>query len=314
MRRKEMQSLLEERSERITLLEQRMETMNQLIDGYRAREQSVIESLSQAAETAKRHVAAAEASAQETLSDAENRASMTIQSAEERASAAVTAAETQAARLIADAEENANALVCAAQEEYDRAKRQAEINTAEARRRADALNRAIDRRAKELSELASEFLGMVSGAYLDAAAAERTAAADAEADDAPFEGELLDAEGDPAKVMQNIYRLQRRDLPGAAGMAEEAPAAQEGAGIPEPDAQPEEETVEDLAARPEEEEMPPEFDDGGEPVREWQPEVEPEAEIPDVPRVSDITAGAPEADDDDLSLDALLDEIIRAGE
>ena len=159
MRRKEMQSLLEERSERITLLEQRMETMNQLIDGYRAREQSVIESLSQAAETAKRHVAAAEASAQETLSDAENRASMTIQSAEERASAAVTAAETQAARLIADAEENANALVCAAQEEYARVKHQAELETADAYRRADALNRAIDRRAKELSELASEFLG-----------------------------------------------------------------------------------------------------------------------------------------------------------
>ena len=54
MRRKEMQSLLEERSERITLLEQRMETMNQLIDGYRAREQSVIESLSQAAEATQR--------------------------------------------------------------------------------------------------------------------------------------------------------------------------------------------------------------------------------------------------------------------
>ena len=40
MKRREMKLLLEERFERIALLETRIDTMDQLVEGYRAREQA----------------------------------------------------------------------------------------------------------------------------------------------------------------------------------------------------------------------------------------------------------------------------------
>ena len=47
MKRREMKLLLEERFERIALLETRIDTMDQLVEGYRAREQAILDVLGQ---------------------------------------------------------------------------------------------------------------------------------------------------------------------------------------------------------------------------------------------------------------------------
>ena len=52
MKRRDMKLLLEERFERIALLETRIDTMDQLVEGYRAREQSIFDTLSAAKENA----------------------------------------------------------------------------------------------------------------------------------------------------------------------------------------------------------------------------------------------------------------------
>ena len=330
MRRKEMEALLTERAERIALLEQRQETMNQLIDGYRAREQNVIESLTQATETAKKRIADAEAQATNILGDATARAEETLRQAEARQSAAVAEADAYAAHTAAAAEENANAVIRAAQDEYQRIRRLAVDETNEAYAKVNALNGAVDRSAKALSDMAAGFLAMVREGYLDAEAvvqaAEKApvaneapapccpAAAAAQApvatvEAAPVETVTADeAAEDPASVMQSIYKLQQRDIP------EEADARLDAEGAPDDErtVAAEEEACEDLAPRPveDEEEIPREFDDG-ERVQEWQPEPDADAEAADVPRVSDMLPDGG-ADDDDLSLDALLDEIIRA--
>ena len=54
MNRKEMKQLLEERFERIALLETRIDTMEQLIEGYHAREQSLIDTLHTAQNTSRK--------------------------------------------------------------------------------------------------------------------------------------------------------------------------------------------------------------------------------------------------------------------
>ena len=70
MKRREMKQLLEERIERITLLEGRIDTMEQLIEGYRKREQSIIDTLRTAQETAARVTASAETNANGVLDEA----------------------------------------------------------------------------------------------------------------------------------------------------------------------------------------------------------------------------------------------------
>ena len=50
MKRREMKLLLEERFERIALLETRIDTMDQLVEGYRAREQAILDTLQSAKE------------------------------------------------------------------------------------------------------------------------------------------------------------------------------------------------------------------------------------------------------------------------
>ena len=52
MKRRDMKLLLEERFERIALLETRIDTMDQLVEGYRAREQAIFDTLSAAKESA----------------------------------------------------------------------------------------------------------------------------------------------------------------------------------------------------------------------------------------------------------------------
>ena len=52
MKRRDMKLLLEERFERIALLETRIDTMDQLVEGYRAREQAIFDTLSAAKENA----------------------------------------------------------------------------------------------------------------------------------------------------------------------------------------------------------------------------------------------------------------------
>ncbi|MDD4312809.1 MAG: hypothetical protein PHW41_10040, partial [Eubacteriales bacterium] len=71
----------------------------------------------------------------------------------------------------------------------------------------------------------------------------------------------------------------------------------------------------DTAQEPEEEEEPApaprKYNEYGE-IREWEPEPEPEADLDDVPTVSRYMGQSDQSDD--ISLDDLLDEIIKAGD
>ena len=71
MRKKELLSRLAEREARIAQLEQRVETMDGLIEGYHSRESAIVSALTHAHETAADVVAQAEARAARIREEAE---------------------------------------------------------------------------------------------------------------------------------------------------------------------------------------------------------------------------------------------------
>ena len=72
MKRRDMKLLLEERFERIALLETRIDTMDQLVEGYRAREQAIFDTLSAAKENAAKMLEQAKAEGAQIRAEATN--------------------------------------------------------------------------------------------------------------------------------------------------------------------------------------------------------------------------------------------------
>lgn len=196
MKRREMKQLLEERMERITLLEGRIDTMEQLIEGYRAREQSIIDTLRTAQETAARVTANAEANAKGLLDEANQHA---LQIAEQTARAA---------------EER----LAAAKAESERVLREADIIKREYEEMMTSFNAMLEQNASELQQSAARFATFVRSRRVEAPEGE-TFYKDVGALAA---GELPDPSGDPSRLMQNIYRIQNRPLPQKGEGAEEA--------------------------------------------------------------------------------------------
>lgn len=204
MKRQEMQQLLEERIQRITLLETRIDTMEQLIGGYRTREQAVIDTLRATQESAEKTKADALHGAQETLSQAKRSAEQTLASAE-----------AEAAALKAEAQEKADGLLAAAKEESGKIHENAETAKRAFEEELASYNAALERSASQAQEAAAQFAAFAASRRVEPRHITRAQ-------------DLPDPEGDPAQLMRNIYRLQNRTIPDAAepGCAQAEPEAE----------------------------------------------------------------------------------------
>ena len=187
MKRQEMQQLLEERIQRITLLETRIDTMEQLIDGYRRREQAIIDTLRSSQE-----------SAEKTKADALKRAEEAVSQAKKRAEQALASAEAEAAAVRAAAQDKADGLLAAAKEESARMQTEAAEAMHAHEEALASYNALLQRSADRAQESAAQFAAFMTGQRIE-----------------PPSGmqDLPDPEGDPAQLMRNIYRLQNRPVP-----------------------------------------------------------------------------------------------------
>ncbi len=300
-----MKQLLAERADRIALLEARVENLDQLVEGYRSREQSVVDALSNA------HVAAKQR----------------ITDAEQKADAILSASQSRADKALSEAQAAADKLLQSAKEESERMLQQAEATLAEYEALFQQYNEAIDRSVRQAKAGAEEYAAFLQARRLDADDAALFATEN-------LSGTLPDPSDSPAQLMHNIYRLQNRDIPAeapavrpAAAPAAEPAAAAEPATVAE--------TIVTTVAEPE-----PEAVIVAEPVAAYEPAPAPlttpapkpvyaaPAETPsaeegayvpeaewlpseDVPTVSTLVS---DIGDDDVSLDQLLDEIICSGE
>lgn len=205
MRRKEMKQLLEERLERIALLETRIDTMEQLVDGYRAREQSIIDTLHSAQESAA-HLCA----------DAEQKAAQIIQDAQR-----------QANELLLQAQAEAEAAIAEAGAESERLRRQTEDAVHEYEELLATFNAVIEHNAEEARAYSEQYQAFIRSRRVDTPA---LSVKEAEAGPAvPSSGETPDAGDNPARVMQTIYRMQQRDIPEEAAQHFEQTAGEQAA-------------------------------------------------------------------------------------
>ena len=216
MKRREMKLLLEERFERIALLETRIDTMDQLVEGYRAREQSVLDALQAAKLTAGKALEQAQgegaqviAEAHKTLAEAEQTRINARAEAEALLSDAITAANT----LKAEAERRAIEVTATVKADSERMLRDAEIIKREYEEMVDSFNAMLEQNASELEITAARFAEFVKNRKIDRAEARLDGNAFYKSVGELSDAALPDASGDPALLMQNIYRIQNRPLP-----------------------------------------------------------------------------------------------------
>ena len=204
MNRKEMKQLLEERFDRIALLETRIDTMEQLVDGYHAREQSLIDTLHTAQSTAKRLVEEARTEA-ETIREQARREGESL--LEEKVQAAQAAMQ--------QAEQQAHELRTTAKNESERLMRDAEIIKREYEELVTSFNAMLEQNASELRETAARFADFIKTRKVETPEVRLDGEAFYKSVGALNDSKLPDPDGDPATLMKNIYQLQNRPLPAA---------------------------------------------------------------------------------------------------
>ena len=202
MKRREMKLLLEERFERITLLETRIDTMDQLVEGYRVREQAILDTLQSAKENAARLLEQANAEAQQVRAAARGEA-------DELLSSATAAAEA----LRDEAERGAVELIAAVKADSERMLRDAEIIKREYEELVDSFNAMLEQNASELQTSAARFAEFVKNRRIDTPEMRTDGDVFYKSVGVLSDAALPDASGDPARLMQNIYRIQNRPLP-----------------------------------------------------------------------------------------------------
>ena len=235
MKRREMKLLLEERFERIALLETRIDTMDQLVEGYRAREQAILDTLQAAKERAAKMIeeataeaertrAAANAEAEQTRTAASTDAEQALETAnreaeqlrtaaKEEADALLAHAQTVSSALQAEAERNTTELVAIAKADSDRMLQDVEIIKREYEEMVESFNAMLAQNASELQVTASRFADFVKDRKLDPPEIRMDGDAFYKSVGLLSDAALPDASGDPAMLMQNIYRMQNRPLP-----------------------------------------------------------------------------------------------------
>lgn len=202
MRRKEMKQLLEERIERISLLETRIDTMEQLVDGYRAREQSIIDTLHAAKETATT-----------TVEDGKMRAETMLSEAKRHADSALADAQMQATAMVEEANRRAEELLSSARNESERMLESAESTKREYEQMVVTFNTMLEQNAVEAAQSASRYAEFIKGRIITTPQGTAGEEAAYQPETGAQDKTLPDPEGDPARLMQNIYQLQNRPLP-----------------------------------------------------------------------------------------------------
>ena len=130
MKRRDMKLLLEERFERIALLETRIDTMDQLVEGYRAREQAIFDTLSAAKENAAKLLEQAKTEGAQVRAEAEavrSEAEQVRATAHAEAEALLADAIHTATTLKAEAEKKGIEITAAIRADSERMLRDAEI-------------------------------------------------------------------------------------------------------------------------------------------------------------------------------------------
>lgn len=216
MKKRDMKLLLEERFERIALLETRIDTMDQLVEGYRAREQAIFDTLSAAKENAAKMLEQAKAEgaqirteAETVLKDAEQVRSNAHAEAEALLADAILTANT----LKAEAEKKGNEMTASIRADSERMLRDAEIIKREYEEMVDSFNAMLEQNASELEVTAARFGEFVKNRKIDRSEARLDGNAFYKSVGELNDANLPDASGDPSLLMQNIYRIQNRPLP-----------------------------------------------------------------------------------------------------
>ena len=246
MKRREMKLLLEERFERIALLETRIDTMDQLVEGYRAREQAILDTLQSAKERTAKMLADAGAEAEQTRAKAKaeaeelvrlvkEEAERTLRTARAEAQHELFAAKEEAERmrasakaesdalltdasavsgsLRADAEKRTAELVAIAKADSDRMLRDVEIIKREYEEMVETFNAMLAQNATELEVTAARFAEFVKDRKIDPPEIRMDGDAFYKSVGVLNDAALPDASENPAMLMQNIYRIQNRPLP-----------------------------------------------------------------------------------------------------
>lgn len=190
MRKKELIAQLAEREAQIARLEQRIQTMDGLIEGYHSRETAIVNALTHAHETAAEVVEEAEKRAKEILDEAEAAAAETRKRAQTDADGMLEQARSHSAQLLT----------------------QAEATVSEYETTIAAYNAALEQAAAEAAANAQRFAAFSRGHKIQPA--DLTEEVDG-LHELPFAPrmDLPDPEGNPAQLMHNIYRIQNRVPP-----------------------------------------------------------------------------------------------------
>ncbi|HML69120.1 MAG TPA: hypothetical protein PKA81_12105 [Clostridia bacterium] len=216
MKRRDMKLLLEERFERIALLETRIDTMDQLVEGYRVREQSIFDTLSAAKENATKMLERAKAEGAQIRAEAEavlQDAEQVRLSARAEAEALLADAIHTANTLKAEAEKKGNEMTATIKADSERMLRDAEIIKREYEEMVDSFNAMLEQNASELEITAARFGEFVKNRKIDRTEARLDGNAFYKSVGEMSDANLPDASGDPSLLMQNIYRIQNRPLP-----------------------------------------------------------------------------------------------------
>lgn len=226
MRRREMKLLLEERFERIALLETRIDTMDQLVEGYRAREQSVFDALQAGKDKAAKALQEAQAEGERIKAEAEailKEAEQARHNARNEAEALLADAIAAAKELKLEAERSAIELTATVKADSERMLRDAEIIKREYEEMVDSFNAMLAQNASELETTAARFAEFVKDRKIDTTETQLDGNTFYKSVGALNDAALPDASENPALLMRNIYRIQNRPLPedrAEAGMSE----------------------------------------------------------------------------------------------
>ena len=281
-KKKQMVHLLDERAERITQLEQRVDMLEQLVDGYKNRELSAIEALKHANEAAKTRMIRADAEANQIVTEARMQANQHLATARDEGS-----------RIVDQAKKEAKA--------YENM--------------LDDYNDKIESNAAILEAYAKNYAAFIKEHKIRFNEVPGDRTQEESVQKIPIE-ELEEPQDDPKALIHNIYKLQNRSIPtqedeqvSAAALTEILDDMIADLGphpvpieeLPDPEPAPTPVAAPDPFEEPEQEKV-------AEPEREWVRSDESEK----VPYVSEVIPDI--ATQEDISLDALLDEIIAAGD
>ena len=207
-KRRELEQQVEQMDAQIVQLNAQIQSLNKQIDAYRAQEQAIVQALTQAQNSASRHVDEAKANAAKMIEQAQEQADRTRQEAEAQKTQIICDAEAASE----EARARAAAIIEAAQAESVRRLSQTEASVQDFQTRLNSLNSILQNTAEQARERAKEFSAAIDALHqespeileeskgLSLLIEERT-------------GKLPVDYNTPQELMHSIYQLQGRELP-----------------------------------------------------------------------------------------------------